>query len=246
MNQTTHRLVAGLLTWACVCGDAMAGPDLRAFIGIEIGRPREPAIFGADEVEAALQARGYEIGDPDAGVLVHFWPMSAKHLDIYASIGAPAPADVGTEGFSLRVFRDASQPKKPLEFVIFSRDAGGAMYGGLELAEQISTAGIEGVTDTDRNPHMRMRGTKFNIPLDLRTPSYSDMSDSAQANIETVWDFEFWKAYLDKLARDRYNFVSLWNLHPFRCPNFPTSRSTTCGARRSSSKRTIPPAPSTS
>ena len=54
------------------------------------------------------------------------------------------------------------------------------MYGGLELAEQIRTRGVKGVGDTDRNPYMSMRGTKFNIPLDLRTPSYTDMSDSAQ------------------------------------------------------------------
>ena len=81
------------------------------------------------------------------------------------------------------------------------------------------------MADTDRNPYMSMRGTKFNIPLDLRTPSYSDMSDSAQQNIATVWDFDFWRAYLDKLARDRYNFVSLWNLHPFpsmvQVPEYP-------------------------
>jgi hypothetical protein len=99
------------------------------------------------------------------------------------------------------------------------------MYGGLELAEQIRARGVEGVTDTDRNPYLRMRGTKFNIPLDLRNPSYSDMSDSAQLNIATVWDFEFWRAYLDALARDRYNYVSLWNLHPFpsmvKVPEYP-------------------------
>ena len=99
------------------------------------------------------------------------------------------------------------------------------MYGGLELAEQIRTRGVDGVVDTDRNPYMSLRGTKFNIPLDLRTPSYSDMSDSAQANIDTVWDFDFWRAYLDQLARDRYNMVSLWNLHPFpsmvKVPEYP-------------------------
>ena len=67
------------------------------------------------------------------------------------------------------------------------------MYGGLELAEQIRTRGIRGVVDTDRNPYMSLRGTKFNLPLDLRTPSYSDMSDSAQENIATVWDFDFWR-----------------------------------------------------
>src|SRR5262249_30127247 len=120
-------------------------------------------------------------------------------------------AKIQPEGFSLHHQVHGKQHV----LVIASRDPGGAMYGGLELAEQIRVGGIAGVVDTDLNPHMRMRGAKFNIPLDLRTPSYSDMSDAAQANIDTVWDFEFWKAYLDALARDRYNFVSLWNLHPF-------------------------------
>ena len=119
----------------------------------------------------------------------------------------------------------ANRGDEDRSFYIFSDDKAGAMYGGLELAEQIRTRGVEGVIDTDRNPYMPMRGTKFNIPLDLRTPSYSDMSDSAQENIATVWDFEFWRAYLDALARDRYNFVSLWNLHPFpsmvKVPEYP-------------------------
>ena len=41
------------------------------------------------------------------------------------------------------------------------------------------------------------------------------MGESGQANIATVWDFDFWREFLDRLARNRYNFVSLWNLHPF-------------------------------
>jgi hypothetical protein len=30
-----------------------------------------------------------------------------------------------------------------------------------------------------------------------------------------MWDFEFWKDYIDTMARYRYNYISLWNLHPF-------------------------------
>ena len=30
-----------------------------------------------------------------------------------------------------------------------------------------------------------------------------------------MWDMAFWKAYIDDLARFRYNHISLWNLHPF-------------------------------
>ena len=87
---------------------------------------------------------------------------------------------------SPKVSRFATQVSTATQTLdIIGRDAAGAMYGGLELAEQIRTRGVEGVVDTDRNPYMPMRGTKFNIPLDLRNPSYSDMSDSAQQNIAT-------------------------------------------------------------
>lgn len=102
---------------------------------------------------------------------------------------------------------------------------GGVMYGGLELAEQIRLGGLAAVQPLTRAPHFALRGVKFNVPLDVRTPSYSDMSDSAQANIATVWDFDFWREYLDALARHRYNYVSLWNLHPFpslvQVPEYP-------------------------
>ncbi len=40
-----------------------------------------------------------------------------------------------------------------------------------------------------------------------------------------MWGFEFWRAYLDQLARDRYNYVAMWDLHPFpsmvKVPEYP-------------------------
>lgn len=93
--------------------------------------------------------------------------------------------------------------------------AAGAMYGALELAEQLRLFGLEGVKPMTRNPYMGCRGVKFNIPLDARTPSYTDASDAGQKNIPVMWDMDFWTEYLDKLALQRYNYVSLWSLHPF-------------------------------
>jgi hypothetical protein len=69
------------------------------------------------------------------------------------------------------------------------------------------------------------RGIKFNIPLDLRTPSYSDCSDAAQQNIPEMWSLDFWREFLDQLARDRFNVLTLWSLHPFpslvKVPEYP-------------------------
>lgn len=114
---------------------------------------------------------------------------------------------VSEEGFSLK--------KSGNQIIVSANNEAGAMYGGLELAEQIKLFGLDGIKEKTQNPYMQMRGTKFNIPLDVRTPSYSDVSDAAQKNIPEMWSFDFWKEYIDNMARYRYNFISLWSLHPF-------------------------------
>ncbi len=90
------------------------------------------------------------------------------------------------------------------------------MYGGLELAERIRFGEVVFVSgETRQQPYIQKRGIKFNIPLDARTPSYDDSGDAAQRNIAEMWRFEFWETFLNQLARDRYNMLSLWNPHPF-------------------------------
>lgn len=111
------------------------------------------------------------------------------------------------------------------EFRVTGGDPTGAMYGGLDLAEAIRINTLDELADGVRRPYIERRGIKFNIPLDLRTPSYSDNSDSFQANIPEVWSTAFWHEFLDEMARNRYNVLTLWNLHPFpslvRVPEFP-------------------------
>lgn len=121
--------------------------------------------------------------------------------------GFAVPSGLKEEGFSLQV------TGKKIGVIGF--DDAGVMYGGLELAEQISVYGLENIKPVDQNPHMEMRGTKHNIPLDVRTPSYTDPCDAAQKNIPEMWSFDFWKEYIDNLAKYRFNYVSLWSLHPF-------------------------------
>ncbi|MFC1653031.1 carbohydrate-binding family 6 protein, partial [Planctomycetota bacterium] len=105
------------------------------------------------------------------------------------------------------------QSFEPSKVLIIGGDATGTMYGGLEVADLLRL-GLP-IKSHKRTPFVKKRGIKFNIPLDARTPSYDDTGDNAQKNIETVWDFEFWKAYLDDLARYRYNVLSLWTTHPY-------------------------------
>jgi hypothetical protein len=195
-----------------------------------------PVVFAVGDVDAALRARGYKTAHHslEQSLEAQAASRSAASLRItfltraeaMGRFSGSAPAgkelpEMRAEGFALR----QTGPSEARDFWVIGADVAGQMYGGLELAEQIRAFGVQGVKPLERNPHMAVRGTKFNIPLDVRTPSYSDMSDSAQAAIPTVWDFEFWRAYLDQLARHRYNAVSLWNEHPFpsmvHVPEYP-------------------------
>ncbi|MCX7011293.1 MAG: hypothetical protein NTW86_01775 [Candidatus Sumerlaeota bacterium] len=101
----------------------------------------------------------------------------------------------------------------------------GAMYGGLDVATAIGLGALADLKPGARKPHIEERGIKFNIPLDLRTPSYSDNSDAAQANIPEMWSREFWREFFDEMARHRFNVLSLWSLHPFpsivKVPEYP-------------------------
>ncbi len=116
------------------------------------------------------------------------------------------PDEASPEAFQIRSVG-------PTKVEIIGSDATGAMYGGLEAADFLRL-GLP-IENQEQAPFVEKRGIKWNIPLDARIPSYDDSGDSAQNNIETIWDFEFWKAYLDDLARYRYNVLSLWATHPF-------------------------------
>jgi hypothetical protein len=94
-------------------------------------------------------------------------------------------------------------------------DANGAMYGGRDVAEAIRLGTLTELKVGEHRPYIEHRGIKFNITPDRRTPSYSGNSDSAQLNIPEMWSMDFWREYLDEMARYRFNVLTLWNLHPF-------------------------------
>jgi hypothetical protein len=173
-----------------------------------------PIVFGAGDVKTALTANGFTVtmlppGDPaqaKPSVRVILTTEDAKLP------GQPATTGLVSQGYSIQRIATTSATN----WWVIGKDTAGAMYGGLELAESVQLGnGLSGVTNRQTNPYLDKRGIKFNIPLDARSPSYSDDSDSAQANIGNMWETNFWTGMLDKMARDRYNLLSLWSLHPF-------------------------------
>jgi hypothetical protein len=189
-----------------------------------------PAAFAASELEEVLIAKGHQVEWAELaltvtqkrGVRIILTDLSdAAIKDQMRRSKVQAAMELQPQGFSIRTSRN----RRLTTHWVIGADAAGSMYGGLELAEMIQIGDLASVEKVDQNPYMAMRGTKFNIPLDVRTPSYTDVSDAAQHNIPEMWSMDFWKEYIDNLARYRYNYISLWNLHPFpslvKVPEYP-------------------------
>lgn len=193
--------------------------------------------FAAGDVKAALQARsigvesfglaqlGAAYGNKKIVIATAADAMVATQL---AAQGGNAVTGLGEQAYALR-----TTTQTQAGFWALGGDANGAMYGGLQLAENIRTDGLSGSYNTQESPYIKRRGIKFNIPLDARCPTYYGAGTAAntfpgtvmQDAIPHVWDFTFWSAWFDEMARHRYNVLSLWNLHPFpallNMPEYP-------------------------
>ena len=167
------------------------------------------AQFAIEAISSSAIEKGLTIQEESTSKssLHGIYILSIDNQESIKELGFTIPTGLKEEGFSIQ--------KVENNIGVIGYDAAGMMYGGLELAEQVSIFGIEGVKPVDQNPRMERRGTKHNIPLDVRTPSYTDPCDAAQKNIGEMWSFDFWKEYIDALAMYRYNYISLWSLHPF-------------------------------
>lgn len=170
-----------------------------------VGFPHDPMVaFATGDISKALGRFGHEIVTQDPDLRIVFTQFEP--------------------GMGPQSFRIRKEGNRAIR--ITCGDSLGAMYGGLELAEMIALGGgLEAVQEKASKPYVLRRGLKFNIPFDGRTPSYDDTGTAAQENIAVMWDFEFWRHFIDTMARNRYNVLSLWTTHPYpgivRLPKYP-------------------------
>ncbi len=195
--QTFMVLMIIVLSVANLC---IAGQKV-AITGID-DDPR--VAFAIGDIKQALQENDYTIVKTGQDVHIVFTIFEAG---------------MGPQSFRIQKEGDRS-------IRIVYGDSLGAMYGGQELAEMITLGGgLHAVQEKARKPYVLRRGLKFNIPFDGRTPSYDDTGTAAQENIAVMWDFEFWRNFIDTMARNRYNVLSLWTTHPYpgivRLPKYP-------------------------
>ncbi|MGQ1784847.1 hypothetical protein [Saccharicrinis sp. GN24d3] len=112
--------------------------------------------------------------------------------------------DLKKEGFALK--KTAKD-----KWEIQAKDPIGAMYGIFEVAELLSFGkDISDIKEKTINPSLRNRFVKFNLPWS----SYRT-GEALLLHEETCRDTVYWKSFLDMMAVNRLNVLSLWNMHPF-------------------------------
>lgn len=213
---------------ADLCGSPAASAKEEVALLFKTGVP--PIEFAAREIRHALAAKGESAVQRDPAELAQ---TTNKVCIVLAASADDVRAVAATR--HLAAFEAASAQSYSLRkqntnahtlYAVLAADAAGAMYGGLDVAEAIRLGTLADLHDADHAPFIERRGIKFNIPLDARTPSYSDAGDAAQQNISEMWSMDFWREFLDEMARDRFNVLSLWNLHPFpslvKVPEYPS------------------------
>ncbi|MFC1633734.1 hypothetical protein ACFL5Z_02740 [Planctomycetota bacterium] len=181
--------------------------NAHVFIIIDKNSPME--VFGASKIEAAINSVSLKPLVIDKSVAT-----GKEHIKL--SIVSPTKdTDIRKEGFRISQTGDT--------YRVTAIDDSGAMYGLMDLAEQIEMQrGLGSIREKVVNPRFPFRAIKFNLPW----VSYRE-NESLQVNSELCKDLNMWRAFLDMMTENRLNALTLWSLHPFpyliKAKSFPNA-----------------------
>jgi len=155
------------------------------------------AAYAAGRLRKMLIKKGYAIRTAPAGYVINIG------LD----------AQLGKEAYSI--------VPNGKNIIVTGGDGTGMIYGSLSIAEDLGNGiPLQNINASDDKPRMALRAIKFDMPWDTYRHSYA-----LDQHYETCRDLNYWKAFLDMMADNRLNALSLWDLHPFtymiRAKNFP-------------------------
>jgi hypothetical protein len=180
----------------------------RERVSVQVPEKAEPCIeWGKTRLEESLAGAEYDLApDGKSTIEISVDPIRVQDAD----------KSCGPESY--RIVAAGNRVS------IIGSDAGGAMYGCLELADRIRRGGrLPERLDQCDGPRMSLRGTCI---LLMKLGSY-DYPITPQ-EFPFFYDRKQWIEYLDFLAEHRFNYIAFWNGHPFdylvRLPKYPESQ----------------------
>ncbi len=174
---------------------------------VTVSAPDSPVLrFAMGKLESALLGKGDTLKRMTN-------QASVDDAKIVVTIDAAKISEIGAEGFQ--------RSNSPGGMTITAGDERGAMYGVLDVAEQVrSGIALEKIEKRTVKPQLEFRAIKYNLPW-----SAYRTSPALEQHQETCKDLKYWEAFLDMMAENRFNVLSLWSLHPYtymvRPKNFP-------------------------
>jgi hypothetical protein len=176
------------------------GPGQAAFsqrVGLQYDPTSVQAGYIAGKIQDALRKQGYSVVEKGEYTI---------HL-------ASDSAALGSESYYLG--------RKGKDVTVRGGDARGMIYGGFSLAEDLMNGvAINELKPRNERPHYPLRAIKFDLPWDTYRHSYA-----LDQHYEICRDLKYWEAFLDMMVTNRFNALSLWNLHPYtfmiKPKNFP-------------------------
>ena len=189
-----------LISWLIFVGLTSSGTAQRVFI--QQVNPSRQSNYAVAQLTKVLLARKYTVA------------TGAESADYIIRL-APDNQPLGKEAYTLS--------RQGNRLTITGGDVRGLIYGSLSVVEELQNGGsLQTVNARTEKPHLPLRAIKFDLPWD--TYRHSDALD---LHYETCRDTLYWKAFLDMMVANRFNALSLWNLHPYtfmiRPTNFPAA-----------------------
>ncbi len=154
-----------------------------------------PIRFGIQELRRTLKEAGVEARTAEA-------PSAPGVQIIIRTTGERSAEGSQATHPSAAAESYAISPIAPQTIVVEGSDAVGAMYGAMDVAEQIAWAGspdyFRGVHPATKSPYLALRGVNMFL-----TTQDIDNPDGA------FWSDEYWQGYLGMMARNRYNLLDI-------------------------------------
>ncbi len=181
--------------------------NVNAQVTVAYDTNNQPVSFGVSRLEEALNKSGLQVKKIA-------WSTDNANANVVIQVlAAAALPSIRNEGFEI------NYTNKML--FVSAIDAAGAMYGLLDVAEQIRMGkNWQSIAVKKVNPAFTVRALKFNLPWS----SYR-VGPAMDQHLEVCRDLKFWQRFIDQMAENRFNILSLWNVHPFsymvKPVNFP-------------------------
>jgi hypothetical protein len=197
-HRRQQALFALLFCVALTAVEANAESAPRTVALVVPERPAAPVEFGAEVLRGALEARGLEVRVRPRSLPSDVEIMVGEKGDPNLNMGGQDRIKVSekAESYAISVTSD----KRVV--VIEGSDTTGVMYGEFELAEQVGgqpgSDFVPKLNPTSISPYLEVRGVNMFLTV-------QDIDESEGA----FWSDEYWKTYLDLMARDRYNFLDI-------------------------------------